>query len=209
MSVPQILEEILLDKPFFDNSGGGVTMSGGEPTAHPDFVSALLQALKKKHIHTLVETAGHFHLDTFMEKLYPFIDMIYFDLKLIDRAAHKLYCGVPNDRIIENLTYLSKIARSDHKPLKPRVPLIPGITDTRENLEGIAGLLVSLGLKRATLLPFNPLWHEKRKKIGVVTSLKKDPRLTEFMAKERIEACRAVFASFEIKFDLVESPKIK
>jgi pyruvate formate lyase activating enzyme len=199
MSVPQILEEILPDKPFFDNSGGGVTLSGGEPVAHPDFVSDLLQALKKKHIHTLVETSGHFHLDAFMEKLYPFIDMMYFDLKLIDRAAHKLYCGVPNDRIIENLTYLSKIAPRDRKPLLPRVPLVPGITDTRENLEGIAELLVSLGLKRATLLPFNPLWHEKRKKIGALPSLQKDPRLTEFMAQERIEDCKAIFASFEIR----------
>jgi pyruvate formate lyase activating enzyme len=92
MTTDAILQAILKDSVFFHNSGGGVTLSGGEPTMFADFTSDLLKALKEAGIHTLVETCGMFDLGLFEKKLYPFVDMIYYDIKLMDAKAHMASC---------------------------------------------------------------------------------------------------------------------
>jgi len=132
MSIDDILEKILPDKPFFDSSGGGVTLSGGEPTLFMKFTAELLNALKQHHIHTLIETSGYFDLERFMDTLYPHLDTIYFDLKIMDSHDHKKYCGVPNEKILDNLMQLAAFCRHDGKKLLPRTPLIPRITDTEK-----------------------------------------------------------------------------
>jgi pyruvate formate lyase activating enzyme len=194
MSLSEILERVLPDKPFYDTSGGGVTLSGGEPTLYPGFVSRLLITLKELGIRTLIETCGHFDPDGFMESLYPHVDLIYFDIKLMDRTAHKAYCGRTNERILDNFKLLAEASRKDGKHLLARTPLIPGITDTPENVLAIARFLKELGIKEASLLPYNPLWHEKSAKVGAVNPYRSDKAMTAFSDRAVLERCKAVFA---------------
>ncbi len=193
MTVDKILEEILKDQVFFKNSGGGVTLSGGEPTLFTDYTSKLVQALKKAGIHTLVETCGLFDLDVFEEKLYPFIDMIYYDIKLMDNGAHGTYCGAPNDRILANFPYLQDKYRNGRAEIIPRTPLIPGITDTQDNLSKIAGFLKDCGVRKAQLLAYHPLWRAKNHKIGCQDSLEDSPKLAQFLSPQKLDACRGIF----------------
>ncbi len=194
MSVDDILKKILPDKPFFDTSGGGVTLSGGEPTMHMDFSFRLLAALKRNNIHTLVETCGYFDFSRFMELPYPHIDMIYFDIKIIDGALHKKYCGVPNEKILDNFTRLAETAKKDGKVFLPRTPLIPDITDTEKNIKDIAQFLKSRNIAEAALLAYNPLWHEKSDKVGVNDPYKNSKTMTTFSDNSVLERCKAIFA---------------
>jgi pyruvate formate lyase activating enzyme len=194
MSVDDILRKILPDKPFFDTSGGGVTLSGGEPTLHMKFSSLLLRAFKQNNIHTLLETCGYFDFNRFMELLYPYIDIVYFDIKIIDGATHKKYCGVPNEKILDNFTRLADVAKKDGKIILPRTPLIPDITDTEKNIKDIAAFLKSLNISEAALLAYNPLWHEKSDKVGVNDPYKNNKIMTSFSENDILERCRAIFA---------------
>jgi len=199
MSIEQIIEKILPDKPFFETSGGGVTLSGGEPALCMDFVSALLRELKNHGIHTLIETSGFFRLDEFMEKLYPLLDAIYFDIKIMDSAVHKKYCGVPNETILDNFRSIFAAAARDRKRILARTPLVPGITDTDENISQIALFLKSLGADEAALLPYNPLWHDKCGKVGAEDPYRKSREMTSFPDREILERCRAIFAEHGIR----------
>lgn len=193
MSVGEIVSKVLPDKPFFDTSGGGVTLSGGEPTLFVGFVSRLLAELKAKGIRTLVETCGQFDFERFMDALYPNIDIIYYDIKLFERHAHERYCGASNVRILDNFARLCEKARTDEKILLPRIPLIPDITDTEENMSGIAGFLRSLGVKKTALMAYNPLWHEKCGKIGADDPWRTDRLMSSWPAQERMTRCREIF----------------
>lgn len=104
MKASEIVEKVLKNKPFFDTSKGGVTFSGGEPTLHMSFLAEAAKILKEKNIHVMLETCGQFHYETFIELVYPYLDLIYFDIKIMDSSMHKKYCGLPNDKIIENFT---------------------------------------------------------------------------------------------------------
>ena len=195
MSVDEIVNKILPDKPFFDTSGGGVTLSGGEPTLFMDFTSDLLKSLKQHNIHTLLETCGFFDLHKFMDMLYPYLDAVYFDIKIIDSSAHKKYCGVSNEKILDNFRQLHTAVSSDGKLLLPRTPLIPDITDNEDNIRGIASFLRNLNVKEAALLAYNPLWHEKSDKIGAEDPYKNSKEMTSFRENTLIEKCTAIFSS--------------
>jgi len=187
------LQATLKDSVFFGNSGGGVTLSGGEPTMFVDFTSNLLKALKKNNVHTLVETCGMFDLEIFEKKLYPFIDMIYYDIKLMDAEAHTHYCGVPNDRILKNFRHLQKKFLDGFVEIIPRTPLIPGITDTDQNLSGIAKFLRDCNVGKAQLLAYHPLWRAKNQKIGREGSLANKAVLNRFLSQEKLDTCRSIF----------------
>jgi pyruvate formate lyase activating enzyme len=199
MSVDDILKKILPDKPFFDTSGGGVTLSGGEPTLFMDFTAELLKSLKLNHIQTLLETCGLFDIHPFMDRLYPYLDMIYYDIKIIDSAMHKKYCGAANEKILDNFRELSRRAAGDGKILLPRTPLIPDITDTENNIRGIASFLRSLNVTEAALLAYNPLWHEKSDKIGVDDPYRSSKAMTSFTDHSVTERCKAIFRDAGIK----------
>jgi pyruvate formate lyase activating enzyme len=195
MSIEKIVEQVARDKPFFDNSGGGVTLSGGEPTIFMDFCSELLQELKKFGINTLLETCGLFDIDRFLDKMLPWLDMIYFDIKLFDSDEHKKYCGVSNEKIIENFRTLS-FMKPEH--ILPRVPLVPGITDTDSNLDSIAGFLHSCKASKVKLLPYNPLWPDKLMKFSAQN--KPVPEIMkQFMKPEHIRSCIEIFTEQSIK----------
>ena len=192
MTVNDIMQKILPDKPFFETSGGGVTLSGGEPTLFMEFTSRLLQSLKQNNIHTLLETCGYFDLNMFMDMLYPHLDAIYFDIKIIDSDAHKKFCGRSNDKILDNFSRITRKAKKDNKVLFPRIPLVPDMTDTEANMKAIAMFLKSVDVTEASLLAYNPLWHEKSDKIGVDDPYKKSKAMTSFRDKPVLEKCKTI-----------------
>jgi len=193
MSVDDIIKKLLPDKPFFDTSGGGVTLSGGEPTLFMDFTSSLLKSLKENGIRSLLETCGLFDMNKFMDKLYPYLDMIYFDIKIIDSDAHKNYCGVSNEKILDNFTRLYQKVSHDGKIILARTPLIPDITDTESNIREIAAFLNKLNIADAALLAYNPLWHEKSDKVGVEDPYKNSKVMTTFTDNSVTEKCKDIF----------------
>ena len=192
MEVEEIVAAVLVDKPFFDISSGGVTLSGGEPTLGMDYTSQLLEQLKSNKVNTLLETCGQFDLDRFMIKLYPYLDAIYYDIKLLDADVHKRYCGVSNAQILDNFIKLHEVMADGSKTLLPRIPLIPEITDTDDNIAGIARFLHSIGVKTAALLAYNPLWHDKNDKIGVADPWRDDKMMGSWPAHERLARCKEI-----------------
>ncbi|MFP4040370.1 MAG: glycyl-radical enzyme activating protein [Desulfosudaceae bacterium] len=193
MTKEAIMGKILPDKPFFDTSGGGVTLSGGEPTLFMNFTGQLLAGLKQAGIDTLVETCGWFDFDDFMTLVYPWVDTIYYDLKLYDDPAHRHYCGLSNHKIFENFQRLAHRVKKDDKTILPRTPLIPDISATETNLKQIAGFLNQVGIDRAALLSYNPLWHDKTGQIGLADTWAGEPAMTTFLDKKIQEQCRAIF----------------
>ncbi|MFA5756557.1 MAG: glycyl-radical enzyme activating protein [Smithellaceae bacterium] len=194
LSIDEIAAEVLKDKPFFDTSGGGATFSGGEPVMFMEFLSELLHALKAYQVHTLLETSGFFDFEKFERLLLPCLDMIYYDIKIMDEKAHRIHTGVSNQRILENFERLFKISRDTGITLLPRTPLVPGITDRHENIQGIARFLAELGVRNAALMPYNPLWHEKADKIGADNPHRGHAVMAAWMEKEKVEACRRIFS---------------
>ncbi|HQI82717.1 MAG TPA: glycyl-radical enzyme activating protein [Deltaproteobacteria bacterium] len=198
MSPGEVVRTVMRDKPFFDNSGGGVTFSGGEPTMHLDYAAELAGLLQAQGIHVLLETCGLFPHGRFSELLLPHLNAVYFDLKLFEDSAHRAYCGASNRPILENLGRLADAAGHSKLTLLARTPLVPGITDTDRNLLGIAGFLRQCGITKAALLPYNPLWHDKGRSIGIEPhSLLLDAQ-KGFMSPTHVEHCRELFRSMGI-----------
>lgn len=142
--------------------GGGITFSGGEPLMQPEFVMDVISRLS--NMHTLLQTSGYAKHDVF-DNVVRCVDMIYYDLKLIDTEKHFKYTGVNNAIILENIRYLDTM----NKPYVVRVPLIPGITDTADNLSEIADTVSGLkNMIRVDLLPYNKAAGGKYKACGKV-----------------------------------------
>ncbi|MCR4739304.1 MAG: glycyl-radical enzyme activating protein [Lachnospiraceae bacterium] len=192
MSIESIVEKCLKDKPFYDISGGGVTLTGGEAAMFPEWCGELASQLYLKGIKVYLETSGHFNYEKVRRHLYPSLSGIYMDIKLIDRDAHIKYCGVPNDLILKNLQRVYKDSRFDFFFFMTRTPLIPGITDTDENLSAIADLYVKIGISETELLPYNPTWYKKAEGLG--TAAKNDLIRTEhWQTEEKLEHCKEIF----------------
>ena len=147
-------------KPFFDHSAGGVTLTGGEVTRQPDFAAAVLEGCQSQGIHTTIETCGACAW-TQLERLVAHTDLVLYDLKLIDEEAHCRWTGVSNRQILRNA------ARLAERNVRVRVPLIPGITDTEDNLHGIFTFMRSAGLSAVELLPYNPSSGAKYEWLGL------------------------------------------
>lgn len=161
MSVTEVMREILKDKPFYDNSSGGVTLSGGEPVQQAGFSLALLKRCKDHSIHTSLDTCGYVEWEMF-SKLLPYVDLVLYDIKCMDTKFHQKLTGVSNELILENA---KRIAQSG-KPIIIRVPVIPDCTDSEDNIREIASFVHLLGdsVKEIELLPYNKLaeWkHEQ------------------------------------------------
>jgi pyruvate formate lyase activating enzyme len=157
-----VIDDIMKDEVFYDQSGGGVTFSGGEPMMQPEFLNALLTECKQLDLHTAVDTSGYAPREDF-ERITNLVDLFLYDLKLIDDREHIEYTGVSNSLILENLRHLSENARR----VVVRIPMIPGITDTRENLGAISEYLKPLkGIREISLLPYNRLGEDKASRFG-------------------------------------------
>jgi pyruvate formate lyase activating enzyme len=152
--VPELVTVLLRDLAFYRRSGGGVTLSGGECTMFHGYLETLVRALRKEELHVVVETCGECDGDWFAERILPFVDAVFFDVKLADPALHREHCGQDNRRILANLDLFLQVARPR---ITVRVPLVPGITATSDNLHQVARLLALRDIRRATLLRYNPL----------------------------------------------------
>jgi pyruvate formate lyase activating enzyme len=161
--IAELIEILLRDHLYYQTSGGGVTLSGGEPTLYPDYVSELLQKLKVSGIRSAIETSGFFRWTEFEAKLLGWLDLILFDVKLADPGLHKRYTGQGNELILANL---ARLLKASPEKIKVRVPLIPGITASDENLRALSRLFGEMGIKSCWLLPYNPLGFAKLVNLG-------------------------------------------
>ncbi|MBI4876298.1 MAG: glycyl-radical enzyme activating protein, partial [Acidobacteria bacterium] len=152
--VESLVDRLFRDAVFYRHSGGGVTFSGGECTMFPDYLEAVLRRLAGRGVHVALETSGFFDYGVFAAKILPYVQLVMFDVKLADSAASRRHLGQPNERIVENL---GRLLGESGVEVLPRVPLIPGVTDSRENLEAIVELLRRLGAATLAPLPYNPL----------------------------------------------------
>ena len=161
-SADELLSEILKDKIFYDESAGGVTFSGGEPLLQYKFLSEVLRECRQNGINTAIDTSGYISINYF-NSVYDFTDYFLFDLKLIDDDLHKKYTGVSNKLILSNL----KILAERGEKVVIRIPLIPGITDTKENLSQISDYISKFkNINRVDLLPYNEFAESKYRRFN-------------------------------------------
>jgi pyruvate formate lyase activating enzyme len=167
MHLSEVMAEVLADRDFYRASGGGLTLSGGEPMTQFAFSLAVLQSARSEAIHTCMETAGYAPAAKFAEIL-PLVDLFLFDYKLPGSAEHRKYTGVPNELILENLDFLYRSG----KDILLRCPIIPGINDTPEHFSSIARLSQKYPhLRGVELLPYHDLGNSKRTQLGLEMTL--------------------------------------
>ncbi len=183
IDLDDLIYELLKDRAYFDTSGGGVTASGGEPTLQADFVAALFARLWTEGVHTALDTCGVCSLDT-LENMLPYTDLVLFDIKLLDDAVHKRMTGQSNERILKNLMGLGQMLSQSYPEthLWIRTPLIPEVTTTAANLQGIsaflAGNLADL-VTRWELCAFNNLCRDKYRRLGLDWQFAETPLMTQ------------------------------
>ena len=152
----EVVATCLQDRDFYEESQGGVTLSGGEALAQPSFAKALVLRLKQEGIHVAVETTGYIQPAVF-QKLASLFDLLLFDIKHYDTEQHVLGTGVNNDLILENLAWSVK----HQLCVLPRIPIIPGYNASLQDAKGLAALLTSLSIQRVQLLPFHQFGEKK------------------------------------------------
>jgi pyruvate formate lyase activating enzyme len=161
MSTTEVMEALCKDSAYYRKSGGGVTLSGGEPLAQIDFATAILKRCFALNMHTAVETAGYLPWECF-QTISPYTDLFLFDIKHMDEKAHKRGTGVSNRSILENLEKLSGIVGE----IIVRIPLIPGFNTNKENLHKTAEFISGIGIACVELLPFHHFGREKYRRFG-------------------------------------------
>ena len=176
MTVAEIVHRAVRLRPFFEHSDGGVTLTGGEVTAQADFGAAILTACRAEKIHTAIETAGACAWVD-LERLADLADLVLYDLKLIDDDAHRRHVGTSNERVLENARRLAGRA------VEVRVPLVPGVTDTEENLRRVFAFLRGAQLPRVALLPYNPSAAAKYEWLGRNCPIDAKPQSDECLAR--------------------------
>lgn len=160
--VQEVIEEVLKDKIFYDNSGGGITLSGGEPLMQLDFACALLRLAKENNLHTCLETSGFTAKENIL-KIAEFVDIFLYDWKLTDDKLHKAYTGVSNTQILENLKAIDALGSK----IILRCPVIPNVNDTQAHFMGIANLANSLeNVLAIEIEPYHSLGNSKLHKLG-------------------------------------------
>jgi pyruvate formate lyase activating enzyme len=209
-TVAELLAELEPEFGLYRSSGGGVTFSGGEATMHPEMLAAMATRLKDDSLHLTLETSGQFRvkgltdamvqpgaaLDARVEaqplwQALRRLDLVLFDLKLFDREAHQRFCGATNVHIHDNFRRLTALAAQGRGPrVWPRIPLVPGVTDTPENLRGLAGLIRAAGLEGVTVLPYHPLGNSKREWLGEAEF--DQPKM---MSEDAVRAARGILAA--------------
>jgi pyruvate formate lyase activating enzyme len=174
LTLSDVLKEVLKDKVFYEESNGGVTLSGGEVLMQYEFASRLLKLLRAEKIHTAIETSGYASNEIF-KNFIKNVDLIFFDVKHYDREKHFQTTGVYNDIILENL----KTALELKKEVIIRIPVIPDINSGLKDAEKFCELLKTFGAIKVNLLPFHQLGERKYKDLGKSYKLKGVPPLHE------------------------------
>jgi pyruvate formate lyase activating enzyme len=190
VTAKNLLAELERDVAFFDQSGGGVTLSGGEPLAQPDFLTELLGMCKAHKLHTTIDTSGYAPVEV-IEKVAKLADLFLYDLKIIDDEKHYLYTGVSNERILENLHQLAVL----QSPVIVRIPVIPGYTDTYENMDAIARFVAGLDYSYPVdLLPYHRAGGDKYSRLGMPYHLE----ATLAPSRSRLEEIADIFRRFQL-----------
>ena len=159
----KIVEDVLRDKPFYDSSGGGLTLSGGEALAQPDFCREILRLSKAAGLHTAIETSGYAPLKV-VESMEPFVDLWLYDIKLLDPATCLKYTGRPLAPVVDNIRHLSAAKRR----IVMRCPMIPGINDDVAELKARGALADELDAVQAIdVLPYVPYGIDKAQRLGL------------------------------------------
>jgi pyruvate formate lyase activating enzyme len=184
-SVDSLTGEVLRDLDFFRDSGGGITLSGGEPLMQWRFLEHFLPEAKRRGVHVTLETSGFFEW-AHIQPLLPFLDLIYFDLKHMDTKIHRQYTGAGNGRILDNFSRLS----STLNPLVPRMPIIPGVNDSAENIAETARFLLRHGHHGIHGLPYHGLGADKNRWIN-------SPLQPLHLASVDADACAPIKRKFE------------
>ena len=168
MTVAEVWDAVRRDKMFYDESGGGVTVSGGEPLLHPAFVRELFELCRQEGIDTCAETCGYVDPEALLEVI-PVTDHFLFDLKLMDPKAHREHTGRSNRKIMKNAALLIEQAAD----VLFRQPLVPGVNDSIENIEATARFLTGLGKNaaRLELMPFHRMGQSKYRALNMVYTM--------------------------------------
>ena len=189
-TVDEVVAEVLRDQPFYETSGGGATLSGGEPLMQVEFSRAILERCRAAGLHTAVETAAAYPWDR-LAALLPFTDLMMLDIKLMDPDRHHETTGVPNARILAN----ARLLGTQPQPLIGRTPIVPGVNDSDADVAAIAAFAASLpNLLYYELLPFHGM------AAGKYDSLDLDYRARDLRSpsKERLEALCAVAREYGV-----------
>lgn len=182
LTVEEVMTEVRKDRVFYENSGGGMTLSGGEPMMRPEFTFALLDAAKKEGIHTALESCGFAPREEF-ERILPVTDLFLFDIKTMDEAKHLRLTGRDNRLILSNLEFLSGAGAE----IVLRCPLVPGLNDTPGELARIGELAERLsGVTGIDVEPYHPLGVSKAERLGQSPAYS-----AEFASAEFVETCIA------------------
>jgi pyruvate formate lyase activating enzyme len=162
-TVEDVLAVLLRDRAFYENSGGGITLSGGDPLFQPEFALALLQACKDNHLATAIETSAHIPWDI-IGRIAPYVDLWLCDLKHVDPEKHRQFTGVDNRLILENLR---KIA-AESLALAVRIPVVPGFNDSPAEIRALGEFLKTLTpVPAVELLAFHHLGESKYRRLGI------------------------------------------
>jgi len=186
-SVEEVMAEVKKERLVMEESGGGVTFSGGEPLMQPLFLEELLKASCRAGLHTAVDTSG-FAQRSDLERILPYTRLILYDLKLFDSSLHEKNTGVPNGMILDNFRWLMQ----QGVPVRVRIPVIGGITGTPENLKNILDFMVPYREKisQADLLPYHRIGMHKYAKLGIPCEM---PGEEAKMAEEELITWKGVF----------------
>jgi pyruvate formate lyase activating enzyme len=199
-----LFNELIKDRVFFEKSGGGVTLSGGEPLMQPDFAAALLRQIKEKGINTAIDTCGACSISS-LDKVLPYTDIVLFDLKEIDVEKHRTFTGQPNQRIFDNLIYIRDyiLNVAPEKILWIRTPLIPAATGTPDNIAGL-GAFIAKNLagvvQRWELCAFNNLCRDKYRRLGITWQYASTPLMSNDTVRELEQCARQSGVNSEIVF---------
>ena len=185
MTPEELFAKILLDLPYYQKSGGGVTFSGGEPTLHTEFLDQTLTLCQEKGIHTVLETCGTFSFKIW-EPILRKLDLIYFDLKIINAPDHKQATGVPNTAILKNA---QKLVEGNY-PVEFRMPLVQGYTDTAENLQQIILHLKEMEQTKIHLLKYHNMGETK---IDIIQGTQKKMNLPSY-SDHKFDQIKAYFS---------------
>ena len=160
MSVSEVVEAVERDYPFYRRSGGGVTLSGGEPLMQPKFAQSILRECQTLGTHTVIETMGYQEWDV-LSKVLPFINLVIYDIKHMDSQKHRAFTGVPNKLLLENVIKISRM----NIPVLIRIPIIPGYNDSRDNIEATLefarGIDTLIGVEPLAYHPIGAIKYER------------------------------------------------
>ncbi|MBO5092679.1 MAG: glycyl-radical enzyme activating protein [Clostridia bacterium] len=182
-TVDEVVSEVLKDKAYYEGSGGGVTLSGGECMLQIDFATELLKECKKNNIHTAIDTAGNVPFEYFMRVL-PYTDLFLYDIKCFDKSLHKKYTGVSNELILGNLKRLLSLKSN----IWIRIPIIPSVNDNAGELLKIKDFIYKNGeVEKIELLPYHKIGEHKYEALGM------ELHSFDLLSKERLLELQNIF----------------